>query len=137
MNARETAVKTLIRCEQTRAYASLVLDKKLTDGGLSDVVKAFATRLVFGTLDNQIKIDHIISQFSKIKLDKMSPTVRNCIRVAVFQIFTIVAGSFLETPTVWHLAELFNGLMAIPNLITLAFLTPEVVRLTKDYKKPA
>jgi Na+/alanine symporter len=25
--------------------------------------------------------------------------------------------------------------MAIPNLITLALLTPEVVRLTKDYKK--
>ena len=56
---------------------------------------------------------------------------------AVLQVFTIVAGSFLETPTVWQLAELFNGLMAIPNLITLAFLTPEVVRLTKDYKKPA
>lgn len=89
MTARETAVKTLIRCEQTKAYASLVLDKKLTDGGLSDVDKAFATRLVFGTLDNQIKIDYIISAFSKIKLDKMSPTVRNGIRVAVFQIFML------------------------------------------------
>ena len=62
-------------------------------------------------------------------------TVWRCF--AVLQVFTIVAGSFLETPTVWQLAELFNGLMAIPNLITLAFLTPEVVRLTKDYKKPA
>lgn len=50
------------------------------------------------------------------------------------QIFAIVAGSFLKTSTVWLLAETVNGLMAIPNLITLAVLTPEVVRLTKDYK---
>ena len=56
---------------------------------------------------------------------------------SALQIITIVAGSFLETSTVWLLAETFNGLMSVPNLITLAVLTPEVVRLTKEYKKPA
>ena len=50
------------------------------------------------------------------------------------QTVMIVLGSFLETPAVWMLAETVNGLMAIPNLITLAVLTPEVVRLTKEYK---
>ena len=50
------------------------------------------------------------------------------------QIFAIVAGSLLKRSTVWLLTV--NGLMAIPNLIMLAGLTPEVVRLTKDYKKP-
>lgn len=54
---------------------------------------------------------------------------------AVFQIIITVAGTCLDTPTVWQLAEAVNGLMAIPNLITLALLTPEVVRLTKEYKK--
>ena len=54
---------------------------------------------------------------------------------SVLQVVSIVAGSCLETATVWQLAEAVNGLMAIPNLITLAVLTPEVVRLTKDYKK--
>ena len=53
---------------------------------------------------------------------------------AAAQIFAILAGFFLETPAVWLLAETFNGLMAIPNLITLAALTPEVCRLTKEYK---
>ena len=51
-----------------------------------------------------------------------------------FQTAAIVLGSLLETETVWQLAEIFNGLMAIPNLITLAMLTPEVCRLTKEYK---
>lgn len=50
------------------------------------------------------------------------------------QILAIVLSSFLKTPVVWQVAELFNGLMAIPNLITLAVLTPEVCRLTKEYK---
>lgn len=54
---------------------------------------------------------------------------------AASQILAIVLGAFLEAPTVWQLAEIFNGLMAIPNLIALAVLTPEVRRLTKEYKK--
>ena len=54
---------------------------------------------------------------------------------AAVQILVILAGAFLETPTVWLLAETMNGLMAIPNLITLAVLTSEVCRLTKEYKK--
>lgn len=56
---------------------------------------------------------------------------------AALQVFVIAAGSLLETATVWLLAETVNGLMAIPNLIVLAVLTPEVCRLTKEYKKPA
>lgn len=51
------------------------------------------------------------------------------------QIIVICFCPFLETAVVWQLSEAANGLMAIPNLIMLAVLTPEVVRLTKDYKK--
>ena len=54
---------------------------------------------------------------------------------ALLQTVTVVTGSVLETETVWQFAETVNGLMVIPNLITLALLTPEVVRLTKEYKK--
>lgn len=53
----------------------------------------------------------------------------------IAQTLTVVAGSVLNTGTVWRIAEITNGLMAIPNLITLAILTPEVVRLTKEYIK--
>ena len=56
-------------------------------------------------------------------------------RFVFLQMGTIVLGSVLGTGTVWLLAETVNGLMAIPNLITLAFLSPELVRLTRLYKK--
>lgn len=51
----------------------------------------------------------------------------------VCQSMAAVAASVLDTGAVWTVSEIFNGLMALPNLIALALLTPEVVRLTKDY----
>lgn len=55
--------------------------------------------------------------------------------VVWLQIITVVLSSAADTAAVWQLAELVNGLMVIPNLISLAMLTPELVRLTKDYRK--
>ena len=54
---------------------------------------------------------------------------------ACMQTVTVVIGSVLDTGTVWQLSETVNGLMVIPNLTALAALTPEIVRLTKEYKK--
>ena len=53
----------------------------------------------------------------------------------LLQAATVVVGAVLRTDTVWMLSETVNGLMAIPNLIALAYLSPELIRLTKDYKK--
>lgn len=47
----------------------------------------------------------------------------------------MIAGACLQTGVVWSVAETVNGLMVIPNLTALAILTPEVVRLTKEYQK--
>ncbi len=52
---------------------------------------------------------------------------------AVAQGFAIVASSFVGTGAVWLLAEIVNGFMAIPNLIVLTALTPELSRLVKEY----
>jgi AGCS family alanine or glycine:cation symporter len=41
----------------------------------------------------------------------------------------------LKTGTVWMLAEIVNGLMAIPNLICLAVLSPQLILLIDDYQK--
>ena len=54
---------------------------------------------------------------------------------AALQIIAVFAGSFLDTGFLWQLSEAVNGLMAIPNLITLALLAPEAARLTKEYKE--
>ena len=54
---------------------------------------------------------------------------------ALLQSGMVVLAAVMQTGTIWSLAETVNGLMAIPNLIVLAALSPELVRLTCEYKK--
>lgn len=51
----------------------------------------------------------------------------------ILQGIAVILGAILETGTVWVLAETVNGLMALPNLVVLAHLAPELARLTRDY----
>ncbi len=51
------------------------------------------------------------------------------------QTLMVVFAAVLEPGIVWSLAETMNGLMAIPNLIALAALSPELRRLTIEYKE--
>ena len=45
----------------------------------------------------------------------------------------IVGGALLQVDLVWDLADMFNGLMVIPNLIGLLILAPQVVKILNDY----
>ncbi|MDR1462109.1 MAG: amino acid carrier protein [Azoarcus sp.] len=49
--------------------------------------------------------------------------------------FTLVVpvGALAELSLVWDLADLFNGLMALPNLIALLLLSPIVFKLAREY----
>ena len=54
-------------------------------------------------------------------------------KIAWLQAVTVILGGILSTGIVWRLAEIINGLMAVPNLIALAVLSPELCRLIIDY----
>ncbi|MBA2882171.1 AGCS family alanine or glycine:cation symporter [Desulfosalsimonas propionicica] len=42
-------------------------------------------------------------------------------------------GAYVELSTVWTISDIFNALMAWPNLIALILLSPVIIRLTKEY----
>lgn len=48
-------------------------------------------------------------------------------------ILLVASGAFLKLEAIWILADIVNGLMAIPNLIALIFLSGICVRETKKY----
>lgn len=50
----------------------------------------------------------------------------------VYSLVSIV-GATMNLGLIWSIAETFNGLMAIPNLIALFLLSGTAVRLTKEY----
>ncbi|MEZ0575455.1 alanine/glycine:cation symporter family protein [Halodesulfovibrio aestuarii] len=51
----------------------------------------------------------------------------------IVYIAVILFGAVQKVGLVWTLADIFNGLMALPNLIGLLFLSPVIVRETREY----
>ncbi len=39
----------------------------------------------------------------------------------------------MQQETVWTIADIFYGLMAIPNLTALLLLSPLVIKITRDF----
>ncbi len=50
----------------------------------------------------------------------------------IFCLFACISGT-VELSLAWAIADTLNGLMAIPNLIALALLSPVVIKLSKEY----
>lgn len=55
--------------------------------------------------------------------------------ISLIQTAAILLAAVMKTETVWLLSETVNGLMAVPNLISLAVLSPELGRMVKTYKE--
>ena len=51
----------------------------------------------------------------------------------VLWVLAVLAGSVATLPAVWHFADIANGLMAIPNLISLIALSGVIVAETRLY----
>ncbi len=56
---------------------------------------------------------------------------------SVIVVLCVIIGSALKVDLVWNLSDFFNGLMALPNLIALLFLSGVVVKITKGEDEPA
>lgn len=48
----------------------------------------------------------------------------------------VMAGATMKLSTVWTISDIMNGLMALPNLIGLVFLSSVVARRTREYFSP-
>jgi AGCS family alanine or glycine:cation symporter len=51
----------------------------------------------------------------------------------VIYIISVFAGSAMQLAIVWNLADCMNALMAIPNLLSLLFLSGVLVKETREY----
>lgn len=52
----------------------------------------------------------------------------------LLQTAAVLLGAVMKTPQIWRMAEILNGLMALPNLLMLLVLSPELRTLTNSYK---
>ena len=58
---------------------------------------------------------------------------RSIMLYRVLFVLAIPLGAIAQLGFIWLMADTFNAMMAIPNLIALALLSPVVFKLTRDY----
>ncbi|QHM75106.1 Amino-acid carrier protein AlsT [Mixta theicola] len=58
--------------------------------------------------------------------------------VRIYQFIVVIfifCASLIKVEVVWNMADMFNGLMVLPNLTALILLSPVVIRITRAIKK--
>lgn len=87
VNIRELILDILMEVTRGEAYSHLVIRSVLEKYQyLEKQERAFLTRVSEGTLEHMIELDYIINQFSKVKVNKMKPVIRNIMRMSVYQL---------------------------------------------------
>lgn len=83
---RELVLGILLEVTRDGEYSHIALRNVLNKYQYLDKKdRAFITRVTEGTLEHMIELDYIINQFSKVKVNKMKPVIRNILRSAVYQ----------------------------------------------------
>ena len=85
-SARRVALEVLLEVSLQDAYASLALSKHLQGPiFLSERDKRLVTELVYGTLENRIRLDYMIDCYLERK--ELAPVVRDILRMGAYQLF--------------------------------------------------
>ena len=86
MSARKLAVQLLDRTEQEQSYSNLLLDGALSRSQLEERDKRLCASLYYGVIERRITLDTVISHYSKQPLRKLDGTVRNILRLGIYQL---------------------------------------------------
>lgn len=87
VSVRELVLDILIEVNEKEQYSHLVIRDVLNKYQyLEKQERAFLTRLAEGTIEHMLEMDFIIDSFSKIKVKKMKPLIRNLLRMSVYQL---------------------------------------------------
>lgn len=85
-NAREVAAFALYEIRQNGCFSENALNHFLDIAKLTRRDVALATRILYGTIQNQSMCDFYIRKYSKIRLAKIKPIVLDLLRMGVYQI---------------------------------------------------
>ncbi|MGN0160926.1 MAG: 16S rRNA (cytosine(967)-C(5))-methyltransferase RsmB [Lachnospiraceae bacterium] len=87
VNLRAIVLDILVEVNEKNGYSHVVQNNALRKFQYLDKSeRGFISRLAEGTLEKQIYVDYVIDSFSKVKVKKMKPLIRNLMRMSVYQI---------------------------------------------------
>lgn len=87
-NLRNLALDVVMEVLEKNGFSNQVLGSVLSKYQyLEKQERSFVTRLSLGTIENALLLDEVINCYSKTKIKKMKPVIRNILRLSVYQIY--------------------------------------------------
>ncbi len=87
INLRGVIIDALMQITEDEAYSHIVLRQVLERYQYLDKRdRAFISRITEGTVENLLRLDYIIENFSKVPVYNMKPFIRNLLRMSVYQL---------------------------------------------------
>ncbi|MBE5934908.1 MAG: 16S rRNA (cytosine(967)-C(5))-methyltransferase RsmB [Lachnospiraceae bacterium] len=87
INSRMICLECVMDILEQKKHSHLVISNTLDNYQyLEKRDRAFINRVCTGTVERCIELDYIINQFSKVKVTKMKPVIRNILRISVYQL---------------------------------------------------
>lgn len=85
-DARKIALKIINEIHTKDAYANVALARELAKQTLGETDRRFITELVYGTVKAGTTLDWLLGRFLTRPLEKISPIIRDILRLGVYQI---------------------------------------------------
>jgi len=84
--ARDVALAALVNIEKNQAYSGLALQAETRRYSLSERDERLVWRLVYGVVSHSLSLDYILDQFCRRRVSTLSPSLRNTLRMACYQL---------------------------------------------------
>lgn len=85
-NTRQIAYDTLMRVLKDGAYSNIAIDVAIKENQLDKAHVAFTSALFYGVLENSIKLDYVISKYSKKPPSSLDLEVLLILRMGIYQL---------------------------------------------------
>lgn len=86
VSVRGRALDSLLDIFEKNLFCDKVMQHTLLENEWDKRDKNLYRRLVTGTVERLLTLDYILEQFSKIRVKKMKPVIRNILRMSLYQI---------------------------------------------------
>lgn len=88
MNTREVVLAALLDIEKNKTFSNTALGTALrANQFMSKQDRAYITRMVEGVTEQRIRLDYMINQFSKTRVNKCKPLIRCVLRMGTYELF--------------------------------------------------
>ncbi|MCR5654590.1 MAG: 16S rRNA (cytosine(967)-C(5))-methyltransferase RsmB [Lachnospiraceae bacterium] len=118
-NTREIALSAITEIMENGAYSHLLMKQVLDKYAyLPKQERSFIKRLTDGCVERAIELDFVIDCYSKTKVNKMKPFIRNLMRMSVYQILymdSVPDSAACNEAVKLAVAHKFSGLKGFVN----------------------